>query len=178
MCNGSIFWGCLDTSYLNFSLAIQIWIVRISFCAKIMYWKWHELCLPARIHCTLSPQHTMQLFLLIASNRHGIASNFVVRRKRCTAIATCAVTCNTSCLQRAMSNTNQAYLIGAISCAQQAMSSFLPHIRTRGNFVVFNKLLLMSKKRCLLCCGLYEHCSASLFPLFFDSPCYIVVAFE
>jgi hypothetical protein len=63
-----------------------------------------------------------------------------------------------------MNNKNQTCLIGAISCAQEAMSSFfaIENIRTRGNFVAFHlkswhrctKLLAMSQKRCLVCCGL------------------------
>jgi hypothetical protein len=65
-------------------------------------------------HRSLSSQHTRQLFLLIASN-------FVARRTRGNALAPCAVNCNTSCLQRAMSNKNQICLSGAITCAQQAM---------------------------------------------------------
>jgi hypothetical protein len=62
----------------------------------------------------------------------GIARNFVARH-----------TCNTSCLQRAMSNKNETGLIGAISCARQAMRHWKhPHT---GQLCCFQQICLQEK---------------------------------
>jgi hypothetical protein len=77
--------------------------------------------------------------LLIASNRH--CKQLVARHTRGNAHASSAAR------YKLLAAQNQTCLIGAISCAQQAMGA-IESIRTRDNFVACNKLLAISKKSC------------------------------
>jgi hypothetical protein len=53
-----------------------------------------------------------------------------------------------------MSNKNQTCLIGAKKLRAGFLAIENIGFRTRDNVVAFHKLLAMSKKSCLVCCGL------------------------
>jgi hypothetical protein len=102
----------------------------------------------------LKPAAHEATFLAHCSNR-PIESNVVARRRRGNVIAPFAVNCNTSCLPRAI-KIKQVY-DRSNKLRARSKSSLLP-LKTFAHGAICllsTKLLSMSNKSCLVCCGLY-----------------------